>query len=94
MFDLDQFVSDCRAVLKEDASHRLVREVVARAVSEPSSVLKRLGEPRQAEIQPLYRSNELTILNVIWGPKMTLMPHNHEMWAVIGIYSGREDNIF
>ena len=21
------------------------------------------------------------------------MPHNHEMWAVIGIYSGREDNI-
>ena len=25
---------------------------------------------------------------------MTLMPHNHEMWAVIGIYSGREDNIF
>jgi hypothetical protein len=22
------------------------------------------------------------------------MPHNHNMWAVIGIYSGREDNIF
>ena len=21
------------------------------------------------------------------------MPHNHEMWAVIGIYTGREDNI-
>ena len=25
---------------------------------------------------------------------MTVMPHNHEMWAVIGIYTGREDNIF
>jgi predicted metal-dependent enzyme (double-stranded beta helix superfamily) len=25
---------------------------------------------------------------------MTLMPHNHNMWAVIGIYTGREDNIF
>ena len=22
------------------------------------------------------------------------MPHNHEMWAVIGVYTGREDNIF
>ena len=22
------------------------------------------------------------------------MPHNHRMWAVIGIYTGREDNIF
>ena len=25
---------------------------------------------------------------------MNLMPHNHLMWASIGIYSGREDNIF
>ena len=25
---------------------------------------------------------------------MTLMPHNHNMWAVIGVYGGREDNIF
>lgn len=25
---------------------------------------------------------------------MTIMPHNHEMWAVIGVYTGREDNIF
>ena len=25
---------------------------------------------------------------------MTIMPHNHQMWAVIGIYSGREDNMF
>ena len=25
---------------------------------------------------------------------MEVMPHNHSMWAVIGIYGGREDNIF
>jgi predicted metal-dependent enzyme (double-stranded beta helix superfamily) len=25
---------------------------------------------------------------------MTVMPHNHYMWAVIGIHAGREDNIF
>ena len=25
---------------------------------------------------------------------MTLFPHNHTMWAAIGIYGGREDNIF
>jgi len=23
-----------------------------------------------------------------------LKPHNHNMWAVIGLYTGREDNIF
>jgi predicted metal-dependent enzyme (double-stranded beta helix superfamily) len=94
MFDLQQFIADCRLALAEDQSHKSVREVVARAVSDPSSVLKGLDEPRRAEVQKLYQSEDLTILNVIWGPRMTIMPHNHQMWAVIGVYTGREDNIF
>jgi predicted metal-dependent enzyme (double-stranded beta helix superfamily) len=94
MFDLDQFIADCRAALAVDKSHKLVREVVARAVSDPAAVLKHLGEPRRAVLQKLHHAPDLTILNVIWAPHMTLMPHNHQMWAVIGIYTGREDNIF
>jgi predicted metal-dependent enzyme (double-stranded beta helix superfamily) len=94
MFDLERFVADCRAARVQDESHRTVREVLARAVSDPAAVLKSLGEPKRAMIQKLYHTNELTILNVIWGPMMTLMPHNHRMWAVIGVYTGREDNIF
>jgi predicted metal-dependent enzyme (double-stranded beta helix superfamily) len=77
-----------------DPSHKAVREVVARAVSDPAGVLAGLGEPRRAEVQKLYHAPDLTILNVIWGPRMTIMPHNHLMWAVIGIYTGRENNIF
>jgi predicted metal-dependent enzyme (double-stranded beta helix superfamily) len=94
MFDINQFIADCRRAVAEDESHKSVREVVARAVSDPVAVLKGLGEPRRAEVQKLYHSDNLTILNVIWGPRMTIMPHNHQMWAVIGVYTGREDNIF
>jgi predicted metal-dependent enzyme (double-stranded beta helix superfamily) len=94
MFDLDQFVADCRAAVAADKSHKLVREVVARAMSDPAAVLRGIGEPTKAMLQPLHRSPDLTILNVVWAPYMTLMPHNHSMWAVIGIYTGREDNIF
>jgi predicted metal-dependent enzyme (double-stranded beta helix superfamily) len=93
-FDLDRFVGDCRLALADDQSHKSVREVVARAVSDPARVLEGLGEPRRAEVQKLYQSEDLTILNVIWGPRMTIMPDNHQMWAVIGVYTGREDNIF
>ena len=93
-FEVDQFVADCRAALAEDASHNAVREVVARAISNPMAVLNGLGEPKRAEIGTLLHSDHLTILNVVWAPKMTVMPHNHRMWAVIGIYTGREDNIF
>ncbi len=94
MFDLDQFTADCRAALAADRSHRHVRDVVARAVADPTSTLKGLGEPKCAGVHTLYRSGDLTILNVVWAPMMTIMPHNHSMWAVIGIYTGREDNIF
>ena len=93
-FDLDQFITDCRAALAADRSHKLVREVVARAVSEPAAVLRRLGEPKRGVLETLYRSADLTILNLVWAPNMTLIPHNHQMWAVIGIYTGREDNTF
>jgi predicted metal-dependent enzyme (double-stranded beta helix superfamily) len=94
MFDLDRFIADCREAVAADPSHKLVREVVARAVSDPASVIRGLGAPQRSGLQPIHRSNELTILNVIWAPMMTIMPHNHRMWAVIGVYTGREDNIF
>ncbi len=94
MFDLFQFVADCRDAMVADKSHKYVREVVARAVSDPAAVLAALGEPQRAGLHKLYQSGDLTVLNVVWAPMMTVMPHNHQMWAVIGIYTGREDNIF
>ena len=94
MFDLDRFVADCRGALASDGPRELVREVVERAVSDPAAVLEGLGDPTRGMLKPLYRSGDLTILNIVWAPYMTLMPHNHNMWGVIGVYTGREDNIF
>lgn len=94
MFELDQFITDCRTAVATDKSHKHVHEIVKRACSDPAAVLKGLGEPKRAGLQTLYHAPDLTILNLVWGPMMTLMPHDHRMWAVIGIYTGREDNIF
>lgn len=94
MFDRDRFVADCQSALKDASPERAVREVVARAVDDPSAVLKGLGEPAQGGVQLIHKAPDLTIINAIWSKFMTIMPHNHEMWAVIGVYTGREDNIF
>jgi predicted metal-dependent enzyme (double-stranded beta helix superfamily) len=93
MFDLDRFKADCSAAASGRAGQQAIREIAARAVEDPGPLLKALGEPSRAEVQTLHRSPDLTILNVVWGPRMTVMPHNHEVWAVIAIYTGREDNI-
>ena len=94
MFDVERFIEDCRTATAEADSHKAVLELAERACSDPAAVLAGLGEPTSAGVTKLYHSDELTILNIVWGPHMTLLPHDHRMWAVIGIYTGREDNIF
>lgn len=94
MFETERFIEDCRAALAEPDPQAAVRERVARAVSQPGDILRALGEPRLAGVQTLHHSDELTILNLVWGPGMDLHPHDHRMWAVIGIYGGQEDNTF
>jgi len=34
------------------------------------------------------------VLKVVWAPGMSIWPHDHQMWAAIGIYAGQEDNTF
>ncbi len=92
MFDKHRFIQNCITAAAE--GQQAVREVVTQAVSDGKGIMSELGEPEHAGITPLYRSTELTIINFSWAPYMSLMPHNHQMFAVIGIYSGREDNIF
>jgi predicted metal-dependent enzyme (double-stranded beta helix superfamily) len=92
-FDIDGFVHDVRQARTETDAQRAVEEILQRAVSEPNRILAAIGEPQEAGIHPIYRADDLTILNVVWAPMMVLLPHNHNMWASIGIYTGREDNI-
>jgi predicted metal-dependent enzyme (double-stranded beta helix superfamily) len=92
-FDVDRFIEDVRGARLEAESQRAVEEVLDRAVREPGAILGGIGEPEEAGIHPLFQSEDLTILNVVWAPLMVLLPHEHGMWASIGVYTGREDNI-
>ena len=91
--DIERFVDDCVAAHREADAQAAVLEVLARAVRDADAVLAALGEPTKAGIHVLHRSKTLTIFSATWTPQMNLMPHNHRMWANIGIYTGREDNI-
>jgi len=94
MFETENFIEECRSALGEREVHGAINEIVKKAVSAPGQILRALGEPRLAGVDTIYRAPDLTILNVMWGPHMDLHPHDHRMWAVIGIYTGREDNKF
>jgi predicted metal-dependent enzyme (double-stranded beta helix superfamily) len=70
-----------------------VKEVLDRALSAPGAIVAALPADH-ASFQPLYSSPDLTIMHFVWGRSMELAPHDHRMSAVIGVYTGDEDNVF
>ena len=94
MFDIEQFVADCRGALTEGQPALAVKEVLDRALARPADIDEALGEPERGGIFTLHRSAEFTVLHVIWPPGVSLYPHEHRMFAANGIYGGREDNTF
>ena len=95
-FDKDEFVAECLAVVRSgDGAHVAVKEIVERTVSNPSAIETEVGDRTASPMMTIWhRSDELTVLHVVWPPNVDLFAHDHNMWAVIGIYGGREDNQF
>jgi len=93
MFDLDDFISRCQEARAETEPRRAIRDVLARAMAAPEEVADAM-KPSAAGFDLLHHTDELTVLHVVWAPKMTIYPHDHRMWAAIGIYAGQEDNAF
>jgi predicted metal-dependent enzyme (double-stranded beta helix superfamily) len=91
MFDVDTLIADCIEARTDAQPLPAVKEVLERAVAPDSGIADALP-PARAGITSLHVSPELTVLNVVWAPGMTLYPHDHRMWASIGIYTGGENN--
>jgi predicted metal-dependent enzyme (double-stranded beta helix superfamily) len=93
VFDLDAFIADCVAARAETEPRLAIKNVLERAVADGPSLADALP-PIKAEIARLHVSPELTVIKVVWAPGMSFGPHDHRMWAAIGMYTGGEDNSF
>jgi predicted metal-dependent enzyme (double-stranded beta helix superfamily) len=93
VFDLDEFIVACRQAVGEQEPRRAVKEVLDAALNDRSRVAAALPVSA-AELTPLHSSAEITIMKVVWAPGMSVPPHNHHMWAAIGIFGGEEVNDF
>lgn len=83
--------------------HDLIRELREARQSQAEGALEAAVRHALAE-RPLARDPNrfqvlldepgLTVLHVVVGAGFTSPPHDHRTWAVIGVYSGQEDNSF
>ncbi|GAC1603642.1 MAG: hypothetical protein NVS3B21_32370 [Acidimicrobiales bacterium] len=93
MFDVDEFVVECQEACAQGEPILAIKDIVDRVVTEPRSVAKALSAEPGVEI--LHRSAALTVLNVVIpSGSQPVLPHDHRMWALVGVYGGQEDNHF
>jgi predicted metal-dependent enzyme (double-stranded beta helix superfamily) len=69
-----------------------VMEILEAFLHQPD-LEQELGAADRSTYQALYRGRDLLVLHGVVPPTpRPVDPHDHRMWAVIGVYSGQEDN--
>ena len=91
--DVDTLVERIRTASTEHTPSLAVRDVLDEVVAggELETILPPVTE---GGITTLYNAPELTVLRVAWTPGIRMVPHDHKVWAAIGMYGGVEDNAF
>ena len=91
--DIDTIVGRLQGANREHTPPLAVRDVLDEVIA-TGALAAALPEVTEGGIAVLHNAPDLTVLRVAWTPGMRINPHNHEMWAVIGMYGGVEDNAF
>jgi predicted metal-dependent enzyme (double-stranded beta helix superfamily) len=95
MNETEEFVARCASAVTVDRLPDTTREVLEQAVRD-----RRLTEELSLDpgVRLLHNSEDLTILHVVMLERPVgagdPIPHNHLMWAIIGVTHGSEQNEF
>ena len=92
MMRIQELVERCRdAVTAQDPVATVVAELDA--FLHQRNLEQQLGTAQRSTYEALYRGSDLLVLHGVVPPTpKPVDPHDHRMWAVIGVYHGQEDN--
>jgi predicted metal-dependent enzyme (double-stranded beta helix superfamily) len=91
---VEEIIDRCQNALTQHTPALAVRDLIAELIANRRELEHALGPVNRGGITALHTAADLTVLQVAWTPGMILYPHEHRMWAVIGMYGGQEDNAF
>jgi hypothetical protein len=67
LVEMQKFIEDCIAANKESNPQEAVKEVLTKGISDPSAMLKAIGEPTEAGLKVFLRSKDLTNIGIYTG---------------------------
>lgn len=88
------FVESLKHAVEGSDPQGAVEALLQEALSDWHGPPSWFGSPKAAEISVLHSDEQITVMNIVWPPHLITEPHNHNMWATIALYEGRENNIF
>jgi predicted metal-dependent enzyme (double-stranded beta helix superfamily) len=89
---IHELVERCRDAATREEPTAEVMEVLAAFLHQPG-LAQQLGTADRSTYEALYRGRDLLVLHGVVPPTpRPVDPHDHRMWAVIGVYHGQEDN--
>ena len=90
--DTSELVDACREVARGSTPTRDVSELVGAFLHQPN-LPRLLGDGDRSTYEALYRGEDILVLHGVVPPTpVPVAPHDHRMWAVIGVYQGLEHN--
>jgi predicted metal-dependent enzyme (double-stranded beta helix superfamily) len=89
-------INECERALETTDPQGSVEAVVLRAAENPEVARAISRRTKFSNLQDLaiYRSERLTLLAGALPPGFVAAPHNHNLWSVVGVCAGQEDNRF
>ena len=89
----ETMIARCRAAVNRRASIETLRAIVADAVAAPEEMAALIPvpiDPEQDDV--LYRSDTLFVTHAVFPARFRTGIHDHGIPALIGVWSGYEDN--
>ena len=86
----------CLEALKTSDPQGAVESILLEAARDPATAGAISGRTKFASLEDLaiYRSARLTLLAGALPPGFRAGPHNHNLWSVVSVCAGQEDNEF
>ena len=92
-FDPDSFAQSCIDALVEQDPADVIRQLIQRAVTEPRSMELACPVPLDpSDDGIIHRSDAIMVCHAVFPRRFRTGIHNHGVEAIIGVWSGYEDN--
>ena len=92
-FDLDALVSRLKSAVKAESPSASIKEILQEEMDDPVRVVKGMPHFDEDDVV-LFEDDSISIWFCRFRPGTTVPPHDHQMVATIGVYSGAERNDF